>query len=710
MRSRLSLAALALPLLVLAACGQDDEGDPVLADTDDTVCRDCGDADDGGRDDAAPVDSGEDVDPDGSEPVEPGLDSDGDGIPDAIEGSGDPDGDGIPNYLDLDSDGDGIPDEIEGTGDPDGDGIPNFLDLDSDGDTWPDSEEGNVDSDGDGVPDFLDTDSDGDGIPDRFEERGDEDGDGIPNRLDLDSDGDGWPDAVEYGQLRDSGLRPIDTDSDGIPNFLDLDSDGDGLPDSEELGCPDSTERLLFDSDGDGINDLVEVGFSLDPDDIGQACDAARGIDDDVDFYFELPYREGDVAQDELEFTTDVRRADVHFNMDTTGSMSQEINALRTNLTSSIIPQLGATFEDVAFGVSQFDDFPCNGHGADVDRPLILRQRVTTSAGAAQAGVNALALHSGADQYESGFESLYQLATGFGRRNTFSCLSSLPASGWLVPPFDPAVGYIAGQADGAVGGAGFREGSVPVIIHITDAPSHAKGESGGSSGDYRYGASRTETLGALNNIGAKVIGVASDSQARADLEQMTAAARSAVPTCAWDGFRPAGCVAGQCCTGRSGAGRAPAIGGLCPLVYDIDGSTGFGLDTSIITGIQALVRFSSLDLVTRVRPDEALLAAEGIDTACFLTSVRPTTFSVAEGPCSSDPTLLDLNRDGVNDGFANVIPGTLLRFDVEAFNDCVPADRLPRVYQAWIDVVEPRGAAVLDSRLVTILVPPTLKP
>lgn len=636
------------------------------------------------------------------------TDSDNDGVPDRVEGSDDSDEDGEPNYLDDDSDGDGIPDITEGGADLDGDGLPNSLDDDSDGDTIPDDVEGAEDPDGDSLPNFLDLDSDGDTIPDYFEGPNDADGDGVANFLDLDSDDDGFSDAVEYGQIPGSGLAPIDRDRDRDSDFLDLDSDGDGLADSDEIGCPESTDRVLDDSDGDGVSDLIERTFGDDTEDVGQACNADEGIEDDVDFYFELPFN-GDEQRDELEFATDVRRADVVFNMDTTGSMSDEISALRSSLTSRIIPEFDAAFDDDAYGITQFDDFPCNGHGGyPSDLPLILRQRVTTNVTAAVAGVGALELHSGGDYYESGFESLYQIATGVGRSNRSACRTDIPTTGWIVPPFDPAVGAVPGVADGGIGGVGFRDGSVPIVLHITDAPSHAKGEpAGGSGAAYRYGATRAETLTALASIGAKVIGVASGSDARTDLEQLTTSANSVVPACAWDGFRPFGCSPGQCCTGLNGSGRAP-VAGVCPLVYDIAGG-GTGLDNSIISGVRALINFASFDLTTRARPDEEELATTGIDTSCFIRDIVPTRWEVPDRDCVSEPALADFNRDGVFDGFSDVTPGTQLFFDVIAQNECVPQTSEVQIFIAYIDVVEPRGSAVLDTRLVTIVVPPDPK-
>lgn len=689
-RPRPALAPMALILALAAAgCGNDDSSEPgadaVESDgasdalTDDAAV----DADAATTDvpttDASP---GPDVAEDTAglpdlPPIDPEGDSDNDGIPDVVEGSGDPDDDGLPNYLDTDSDGDFIADRIEGT----------------------------VDSDGDTIPDYLDLDSDSDGINDFFETADDKDEDGLPNYLDDDSDNDGWSDSAEYGQLPNSGERPLDSDRDGAGDFVDLDSDNDGLGDDIETGCPESTNRLLADSDADGVPDSIEVAFDTDVG--GQACDPENDVSDNVDFFFTLEFN-GAPDNDELEFQTDVRNADVVFNMDTTGSMGGSINRLRSSLTTTLIPAFAAELENPGYAVTQFDDFPCNSHGSGADRPLILRQRVTTSARDAENGVDALVLHSGGDSPESGIEALFQIATGLGRTNRSMCLAG-DESAFIVQPFDPAIGFLRGISDGVIGGVGFRQGAVPIIFHITDALTHAKGETASGSSPYRYGATRVETFNALGAIGARVIGVAASSTAnvRQDLESMSQATGSTVPACAWDADRPSGCGSGQCCTGSSGTGVSP-VGGTCPLVYT-SASSGAGLDTSILSGIRALLSFATLNLTTRVRPDLDTLEETGIDTSCFIESIIPTTAVPPEGSCVSTPAIADLDRDGEDDGFTNVTPGSVLNFDVVARNDCVPGTDRPQVFEAYIDVVEQRGSAVYDTRLVTILVPPAAK-
>ena len=686
-------ALFASAALLIAGCSGDPDGG--ACDPNDRLCI-SGEADTGGRpqrSDAGSADGGA-SDAATSEDGDAELPSDVDfgdiGDVSTVEHSCDPrscaelDEAGVPR---PDSDGDFIADCVETALDIDGDGVANCEDSDSDDDGIPDLNEGNFDTDGDGVPDFVDLDSDGDHILDAYEGVDDPDDDGIPNFRDLDSDGDGWFDAAEYGNPPGSATSPINRDGDGTPDYLDLDSDGDGLGDAEEQGCPSSTDRTIGDTDADGFNDLIEVAFGSD------GCDPESDISELVEFYFELPYQ-GAPQDDVLEFSTNVQNGDVVFNMDTTGSMGGEIDRLRDSLTSTLIPQLGARIDNIAFGVTSFDDFPCNSWGSRGDRPFVLHHRVTRSRGDAQLAVNGLSHSGGGDNPESGFESLYQIATGEGRTD---CGTSSH-----TPAFDPGVNHNPGIADGWIGGVGFREAALPIIIHITDASSHARGES-----SYTAGATREEAYEALGAIGARVIGVATENAARADNQQMAIRTGAAVPTCAWDGA----CGTNKCGTGQGGAARDPDGDGMCPLAYEA-GSNGSGLDTSIVSGVDALIRFAPTDVSIRLRPDpeadtDQLLP--GMDTTCFIQSVIPERAEVAEGACTTTPFPADFDGDGVMDGFRNVTPGTQLFFTVNAENpDCAQPTTRPIVFVAYIDVIG-NGVTVLDEQRVSILVPPRLK-
>ncbi len=200
---------------------------------------------------------------------------------------------------------------------------------------------------------------------------------------------------------------------------------------------------------------------------------------------------------------TDIDRADLALNVDTTGSMGGEIDTLRNSLTSLIIPGLQATVSQPGFAVTSFEDYPVAPFGAvDVeDRPFRLLTRVTTNAAAAQTAVNNLQTRSGQDRPESGLESLYQIATGAG-----TAWGPLPSE--RVQPFDGAVGLFPGVADGMIGGVGFRDGALPIIVHVTDSTSHFAPTY--RAVDPNITAVATSSVrAALTDIRARVISVAS---------------------------------------------------------------------------------------------------------------------------------------------------------------------------------------------------------
>ena len=439
------------------------------------------------------------------------LDTDGDGIPDDVEGTGDPDGDGIPNNEDLDSDGDGIPDSVEGSQDSDGDGIPDYLDLDSDGDGIPDSVEGAGDTDGDGIPDYLDEDSDGDGIPDADEGYDDIDGDGIPNFQDTDSDGDGIPDSVDDDYDGDGIPNDVegdvDSDGDGIPDWLDPDSDNDGIPDSEET----DTDPTNPDTDGDGWSDLQEQLCGSDPLDPTDFCDGQQ-----------IPLPAYVTSSVEVTYETQVQLGDVMFILDETGSMQGTLDDVTDRFTE-VVDEVALLIPSLTFGVASYDDYNFGNMGGGNDLPFKRQQQQTSNLGLVQTALQGLSAGGGADWPESTIEALYQAATGFGYDQ--NCNGSYD-SGTDVRPFntlpvDAFGGGTPGEYDASVvgsgdlGGNGFRQGAVPILVYATDAtvrnafPPYGEGPNGNTPPTGCAQDAAAAFLGAaLQSIDARAIGVA----------------------------------------------------------------------------------------------------------------------------------------------------------------------------------------------------------
>ncbi len=614
------------------------------------------------------VSSDEETDDDAEEndtdsEIDPNKDSDGDGIPDYVEKPNgievDTDEDGTPDYLDLDSDGDGIPDIAEcpelTCADSDDDGTPDYRDTDSDDDGISDSVEAGpnpenpVDTDDDGIFDYRDIDSDNDGIPDIYESAEDADGDKTPNYLDLDSDDDGIPDCIEkYGKtfrdtdkdgypdckaLHDYSIKPSDTDGDGAYDFIDLDSDGDGVADNDEIVCPNLIKdgRVWSDVDGDGFSDLAEIAVG------SKVCDKNHGVTDieGIEFYFELPYG-GNEKNDTLVFTPTVKKGDIFFNIDTTGSMDGELYNLKHTLSSIIIPQTREKIADSAFGVSQF---------RDEDETSMIQINPSTGILSVQQAVNLLVAEFGGDGPEAGYFSLNNLA-----------------------------------ANGT-----WRNETIPIAIHITDAASHERGT----------GAEKASTINTLNSKGIKVITVFSEggydaANALIQLNELSTSTGAVVPECA-------------------GAGRTT-------LLYSID-ENGSGLDTAVINGIDALIKYAAFDVFSAVGDDGD---SGTIDTSCFLKKVEAVEFTPPpDDPCdlSNKVQIGKLNGSTYFNGFTNFVTGTsnpavtgsMLTFKVYAQNDiCVKQTKQAQAFTAVIHIVDAATNAYLDSQNVTIIVPPEI--
>ena len=646
----------------------------------------------------APADGADDTDApaDAPRPCAPGTDPDGDTIPTELEGEGDADGDTVPDYLDDDSDGDRVPDAVEAGDedcstppvDADGDGIPDYLDRDSDANGLDDYVEGSIDSDGDGipdasdpdndgdgisdadeigddpenpddgdedgVPDYLDTDSDGDTIPDAVEGTRDTDGDGVPDYLDTDADGDGVPDEEEAGGCAPDSAPPVDADLDGLPDYVDIDSDGDGVTDAMETVL--WTSRCSPDTDGDGFSDLVEWAH---PD--ADPLDPSSGIPPD-DYIVIL--RPGESLERDLEFGTSIVKADVFFLVDTTGSMYQEIDRIQSTLNTTIIPTIRIRIPDAWYGVGWFADFPYGNYGAPPDLPFELLLPMAQEPWEAQTAVDALPENQGSDWPESQVEALYQTATGEGL-------------GSYIPPH---------LCTGRIGGACFRPGSLPVVLLITDAPMH-NGPPETVADDYLHidpdPHDWEDAIGALNRLGAKVIGLDSEGLDIRDAYNDLLATAVATETVDFKGN---------------------------PLVFDI-GENGEGLDAKVVSAIEILATEVRIDIDTAVVDLPDGYDEPGwteVDAGCFIRRRTPQAGWTPPPGYTSIEAVVSYDTGA----FYGVLPGTRVTFRILFANErddgapCFEASSIPRAFAAKI-IVRGNGFVDLDERVVLVVVPPS---
>jgi len=560
-----------------------------------------------------------------------------------------------------------------------------------------------------GTPDK--TDDDGDTISNFHEGKTalvDTDGDGKADYLDDDSDGDGILDKDEAGDTS-VVTPPIDSDGDGKPDFQDTDSDNDGLLDKDEV-TKYKTSPTKPDSDGDGYTDAEEVAAGTDP------LLATSNPGSIGGFSFDLPYKGLPRSQD-LTFKPSIKKADVGYVIDTTGSMGGTITALRTSL-KSINTKISAKIPDTAVAVGDHRDMPITPYGDTTDWPFKLRQRVTTDITLAQAGVDALIAGGGYDGPESQIEGIYQMAVGAGFRS---------ASGTVwTAKFDPTVGFDATKGHGSIGGAGFRKDAAPIIILATDVDFHHKWgdtEAPGAGGLLSAYAATSftgtaadqipktvkETYDALNAIGAKFIGIdikfsgtASSVKTSHRLQEEFFGMKTGSYIASPDGVN---------CPNDIGGGNVAALDDgtgkkVCPLVFGTSTTPGVALETAVVDAITKLITFVSFKTVWVEARDNTTTTT--LDETKFFVRAVPVSFAkpLPTG-CGGPPTITDLvpsGGDGIFDSFSSLCPGTSVTFTLVMKNDVVPATCTDQVFSMKVVVIGD-GTVETDSRVVTVRVP-----
>ncbi len=555
-----------------------------------------------------------------------------------------------------------------------------------------------------GTPDK--TDDDGDTISNFHEGKGDgvdTDKDGTADYLDLDSDGDGLTDAAEAGDTS-VVTPPVDSDGDGIPDFRDTDSDNDGLSDKDE-STKYHTSPTKPDTDGDGYTDAEEVAAGTDP------LNPASNPGTISGFSFDLPYK-GLPRTQELTFKPQIKKADVGFVTDTTGSMGGTISGIQTSL-KSIITKLTAAIPDVAVGVGDHRDLPISPYGSTGDFPFKLWQRVTTNVTDAQTGVGKYVAGGGNDGPEAQVPGLYLAATG----NAFTG----PGGAVWTPKFDPTVGFDATKGHGTIGGMGFRKDAQPIFVISTDAPEHTLAgdpdnlSPEGVTDNYAVSSFPTgdkpptvkATVDAIVAIGGKVIGVAVNEptsgtyNSRPQLEYFALKTGATIPL-------PAGDT--MCATGLAGAKtKTPVDDGtgkkVCPLVFSTT-SAGTGIDTAIVDAITKFTTFVTFKTVWLEARDNT--ATTTIDETKFFTHGIPVSFTVATGSTCPGIATADLlptaGPDGTFDSFTGVCTGTNVTFALVLQNTTTPATCSDQVFSFKIVVIGDKTVET-DSRVVTVRVP-----
>ena len=609
------------------------------------------------------------------------TDSDGDGIPDADEAGdsrhatppADSDEDGTPDFLDTDSDNNGIPDADEPEGDADGDLKPDFADTDDDNDYIPDSVEvgddpsSPVDTDGDGMPDYHDTDSDNDGVGDLYEQADDADGDGVANFRDTDSDDDGIDDSVESGTEGDIDAAPWDTDDDGNYDFLDVDSDNDGLADASEdanhNGVVDDgeTDPLNPDTDGDGVSDLIEAAAETDP------LDADDNPQEMGDFVFLIPYmKDPSPSEDTLDFSTAFNALDMLFVEDVSESMRSEISSIKHYMSyvmGQVIcapgedPVVTHCIPDVESGVLTFyEQNPAYTLVKSIDDNNLI-----DSSGPNETSTEYLlpgTVNVGGS--ERHLQALYGAVDG-------DCAS------------DPS----------RIGQTCFRPGALHLVLLVTDEDFRED--------EWYQDPNQTQSVyDALHDAGVKLILVHGKNDAEIpnliqDVEAMQSGGETINPALDTSNLRIPSCQGMSFVDGRA-------------IVPGADTAAGMALTCAV----QAVGAYMPQDVEAWVLNGQNNVDSKGnsVDAPeAFIDYVE--VFMVdGDGTCPAGYNTLDLDGDGHDDKFQQVLPGSPVCWKIHVKqNSTVPASDEPQMFEAVIEV-HGAGGALLDTRSVYFLVPP----
>ncbi len=395
-----------------------------------------------------------------------------------------------------------------------------------------------------------------------------------------------------------------------------------------------------------------------------------------------VPYRAGTVIE-LLRMAAHPGLLDLHMNIDTTSSMSQEIDALQAELRSVVVPMLEQRVANASFGVSAFQDFPSRPFGADSDRAFRLLTPITSDIDKVQSAVAQLdqPLGGGGDDPEAGGEALYQIATGAG----FAGGPKTTIASWHGP---------AAVGGGTLGGVGFRPQALHVVLHATDALAHTSEQyaAGGVTG----ARGMAEAINALAAMHAQAIAIMStactDDACRNSGRYM--ALRGELSELALRTGATMSPKNGSCPTGISGA-SLPTYQATCPLVFDVH-SDGRGLTGTIIDAVLGLIdglRFSEVH------------AEVDDDPLGFVQAIVATALPQAKAAVL--PQIKDLlpkpKPDGIPDSFVDVHQSTQLGFSVRLRDDRLPPSDLPQRFRLKLRIVG--DGLVLQERVLRVVIP-----
>ena len=259
---------------------------------------------------------------------------------------------------------------------------------------------------------------------------------------------------------------------------------------------------------------------------------------------------------------------DVYFLVDTTSSMDSSIAGLRQGM-QKIVDELAASKIDVQFGVGEVKDYPVPGFGDPTtgDFPYLARRKIGPADESLAEALEKLEASGGGrgDYPESQLSGLYYALNDEGE------------PGCAPAPTDSAQACVPPNQD-----AEFRQGSLPVMVHITDAGFH--NEAAHPSPSFEQVAQELR-LERVKQVGLAIFGTQGWDRATEDLQSMAEAT---------DTLTPPG---GVDCDGNGSRDLSEGDPLVCQLA-DMDGSGVLNIAPAIIATVKAVAEEVTVELVT----------------------------------------------------------------------------------------------------------------